>query len=189
MGNELLIQCPALREGDQATVSQNCIGVCLFCYHLSLTRRVIMAESLAIMGLASNIVSFIDFGLKLASGTRMILESIHGTTPEIRELELVVRNVERLNAEIIQQNVSGQTFSSDEQLILDMVQECDQLAGDIRKMMKKLIVRDGVRSKTLESGRVAFQVMRKHAEIDRLRNRLESMDEKLRRHITHVLQG
>jgi hypothetical protein len=147
-----------------------------------------MAESLAIIGLASNIVSFIDFGLKLASGTRMILESIHGTTPEIRELELVVRNVERLNVEIIQQKVPGQTFSSDEQLILDMAGECDRLAGDIRKVMEKLIVRNGARSKTLESGRVAFQVMRKHGEIDRLRNRLESLDEKLRMNITHVLQ-
>ena len=147
-----------------------------------------MAESLAIIGLASNIISFIDFGLKLASGTKMILESIHGTTPEIRELDLIVSNVERLNAEVTRKKDPGQTLSSDEQLILDMAKECDVLAGDIRKVMAKLIVRKGAWSKKLESGRVAFQVMRKHGDIERLRNRLDRLDERIRRNISHALQ-
>lgn len=148
-----------------------------------------MAESLAIIGLASNIISFIDFGLKLASGTRIVLESIGGTAPEIRELELVIQNVERLNEEIVRQKKDGQLLSPDEQLILDIAEQCSKLADEIRKLMKRLMMRNGARSKTLEGGRVAFQVMRKQKDIDRLRSRLESLEQRLRMNITHVLQG
>jgi len=59
----------------------------------TLSSKSTMAEVLAIIGLVSNILSFIDFGIKFASGTRNVRDSAHGTTTEVRELELIVEDV------------------------------------------------------------------------------------------------
>jgi hypothetical protein len=52
-----------------------------------------MAESLAILGLAANIISFIDFAFKVVAETRNIRDHSQSTTTEIRELELIVEDV------------------------------------------------------------------------------------------------
>jgi hypothetical protein len=52
-----------------------------------------MMEALAVVRLASNIVSFVDFGLRAVSEVRSIRNWIHGTTAETQELELIVDDV------------------------------------------------------------------------------------------------
>jgi hypothetical protein len=146
-----------------------------------------MAEALAMIGLVSNIISFIDFGLKVASGTRNVRSSLHGATADIRELDLIAADVQRYNDQVKQQKASGQQISEHEQHILDMVGECNTLVLELRKAIKTLKVRDG-RSKTLESGRVAFQTLWKQKDIDGLRTRLDSLDQRIRSHIEHILQ-
>lgn len=46
-----------------------------------------MAEALAIIGLASSIITFIEFGVEIITTTRSIWSSPDGKVPEIRELE------------------------------------------------------------------------------------------------------
>ncbi|KAI4694174.1 uncharacterized protein J4E84_002756 [Alternaria hordeiaustralica] len=70
-----------------------------------------MAEALAIIGLVSNIISFIDFGIKFASGARNVRDSVHGTTAEVRELELIVEDVKRYHERVKKQQASGQKLS------------------------------------------------------------------------------
>lgn len=146
-----------------------------------------MTETLAIIGLASNIISFIDFSLKLFSGIGIIRDSLHGTTPEIRELDLIVDDVHRLNAGVIGQKSAGQTLSKDELRILAMANEWENLATEIRKVIKDLRVRHDARSKTLESGRVVIQLLWKRGDIERLRNRLEDLDQRIRLNIKYAL--
>lgn len=45
-----------------------------------------MAEAMAIIGLVSNIISFINFGLKLASRACNVCELLHGTSIDIYKL-------------------------------------------------------------------------------------------------------
>lgn len=146
-----------------------------------------MAETLGIIGLASNIISFIEFGLKLFSGIGNVRDSLHGTTPEIRELDLIVEDVQRLNAGVIGQKSAGQTLSKDELRISAMANECENVATEIRKVIKDLRVRQGARSKTLESGRVVIQGLLKRGDIERLRGRLESLDQRIRLNIKYAL--
>lgn len=146
-----------------------------------------MAETLAIIGLASNIISFIDFGLKLFSGIGIVRDSLHGTTPEIRELDLIVEDVQRLNAGVIGQKSTGQTLSKDELRISATANECENVATEIRKVIKDLRVRQDARSKTLESGRVVIQGLWKRGDIERLRGRLESLDQRIRLNIKYAL--
>ena len=153
----------------------------------TLCSLLVMAEALAIIGLVSNIISLIDIGLKIASGTRDVRHSLHGTTADIHELDLVAADVQRYNDQVKQQKASGQNLSDHEQQILAMVGECDTLVIELRKAIKTLKIRDG-RSKTLESGRVAFQTLWKQKEIDGLRGWLDSLDQRIRCNVEHIIR-
>lgn len=147
-----------------------------------------MAETLAIVGLVSNIISFIDFGLKFVSGIGMVRDSQHGTTSEICELELIVEDVQRLNTEVIRQKSSVHSLNKDEMLILEMANECDRVATEIRKVTKNLKIRQEARLRTWESGRVVIQGLWKRGEIERLRGQLESLDQRIRDNVKNALQ-
>ena len=147
-----------------------------------------MAETLAIIGLASNIISFIDFGLKLFSGIGTVRDSLHGTTPEIRELDQILEDVRRLNARVIEQKSIAQNLSKEELRILNMVNECENVATEIDKVIKNLRVRHGARSKTLESGRVVIQGLWKRGDIERLQDRLDRLDQRIRQNIVYALE-
>lgn len=146
-----------------------------------------MAEALAIIGLVSNILSFIDFGIKFASGTRDVRDSLHGTTAEVRELEIIVEDVERYHAQVDKLRSNGQELSAHEKSIMGMVKYCRNIAEDLHKIIERLHVREG-RSKTLESSRVLFQGLWKQRDIDTLRERLEALDKRIRVNVEHIIR-
>lgn len=143
-----------------------------------------MAESLAILGLASNIISIVDFGLKLVSGARSVRDSLQGTTADVKVLELIVQDVRAFH----DQNLpAGKKLSKHELRILAMATECENIAQDLSKAIVALRVRTG-RSKTLESGRIAFQALWKQKDIEKLQSQLERLDIRIREHIYQVLK-
>ena len=146
-----------------------------------------MAESLAIIGLVSNILSFIDFGIKFVSGTRSVRDSLHGTTAELRELELIVEDVEKYNEQVEKQQASGQKLSGHEKRILEMVKQCRAISEELHKAIDRLHVRQG-RSKTLESSRVFFQSFWRQRDIISLQTRLQSLDMHIRQNIERIIR-
>lgn len=146
-----------------------------------------MAESLAILGLASNIISIVDFGLKVVSGTRSVRDSLQGTTTDVRVLELIVQDVRAFHDQNIRLRAAGNKLSKHELRILAMATECENIAQDLSKAIIALRVRNG-RSKTLESGRIAFQALWKQKDIEKLQSQLESLDIRIREHIYQVLK-
>ena len=146
-----------------------------------------MAEALAIIGLVSNILSFIDFGIKFSSGVRNVRDSLHGTTAEVQELELIVEDVERYHERVKIQQASGQKLSVHEKHILGMVQQCRNIAEELHKAIAKLHMREG-RSKTIESSRVFFQSFWKQRDIVSLRTRLEALDKQIRLNVEYIIR-
>ncbi|KAI0555886.1 hypothetical protein F4679DRAFT_578007 [Xylaria curta] len=147
-----------------------------------------MADPATIIGLVSGIISFVDFGLKIASGIKNVRESLHGTTAEIRELDMIVDDVRRSNTLVKKQQLSHKELSHEERSFLMMVEECEKLVGEIRKAINTLKIRDGARSKTLENARVVVQSLLKQDEIQALQSRLNNLDERIRRNIEKILQ-
>ena len=124
-----------------------------------------MADPITIIGLVSSIITLVDFGLKVVSGTKNVRDSLHGTTAEVRELDLIVEEVRLSNDLVKKQQSSGQKLSNGELHILAMVAECDQLVGELRKTINTLKIRATARSKTLESARVFTQTFLKLGDI------------------------
>ncbi|KAF2877567.1 hypothetical protein BDV95DRAFT_644940 [Massariosphaeria phaeospora] len=146
-----------------------------------------MAESLAIVGLASNIISFIEFGLKLVSGAKTLRESPHRTLPEISELETILHDVRTFNNEVLRQKSSGQQLSQDEQGILEMVKECNHLARQIQNLTKDLKVRPEARWKMWENGRTVCKVLMNREEMKDMQRRLESLSQRIKDNVRQSL--
>lgn len=142
---------------------------------------------MAILGLASNIISIVDFGLKLVAGTRSVRDSLQGITTDVRVLELIIQDVRAFNEQNLRLKAAGKKLSKHELRILAMATECENVAKDLSKAIIALRVRDG-RSKTLESGRIAFQTLWKQRDIEKLQSQLESLDIRIREYIYQVLK-
>lgn len=147
-----------------------------------------MADPITIIGLVSSIITFVEFGLKVVSGTKNVRDSAHGTTAEVHELDLILEDVRRSNDLVKKQQSSGSGLSDDELHTLAMVAECDKLVGQLRKTINTLKIRAGARSKTLESARVFTQSFLKKSDVQTLRSRLDGLDERIRTNVENIMQ-
>jgi hypothetical protein len=146
-----------------------------------------MAESLALLGLAANIIAFVDFAFKVVAETRNLRDAHQSSTSEIRELDLIVQHVQDHNANRLRENIDGIKLSRDEKNVLAMVQECERLAAELKEIIGTLKVREG-RLRTMESGRVAIRSVWKRKDLQSLQKRLESLDQRIRISVSHALQ-
>jgi hypothetical protein len=144
---------------------------------------------MAIIGLASNIISFIEFGLKIAAGARYARDSPHGTTEEVCELDLIVSDIRESNEAVVHwaNAPSSQRLSAHEKRILAMAHECENVAKELKETIRSLQMREG-RPRALEGGRVAFLGLWKQRDIESMRRRLEALDARIRVHIANALQ-
>lgn len=143
-----------------------------------------MADALAILGLVSNIVTFVEFGSKVVIGAKQIRDSGKGTPQELSELEKIVEDVRRSNSEATNHLSNGCT-SPDARRITAMVDDCEKICNQLRVLIKKLATRD---KSILESGRVAFQALWRKKDIQDLRDRLNALDERIRHNIQFAFQ-
>jgi len=147
-----------------------------------------MADPISIIGLVAGIVTFVDFGFKVISGSKSVRRSVDGMTPGISELDHCIKHIQSLNESIVRRRISGQAISEDEARIMSMVQESERLHSQLHQAINKLKVRAGARSKTLESGRVTLQSLWNHRDLQDLGKKLMSLDENIRSNIRFALQ-
>ncbi|KAF2656812.1 hypothetical protein K491DRAFT_757287 [Lophiostoma macrostomum CBS 122681] len=147
-----------------------------------------MAESLAILGLASNIVSFIDFGFKLISACNTVRDSVHGTLPELYQLDLIVQNIEIHSAQCRRQLENGQQLSEEEVNILAMTSECNRLVTKMQKKLDVLKMRENPRWKLAQHVRIGWVALRNSDDIESLGRQLERLDRHIRDNVRESLQ-
>lgn len=135
-----------------------------------------MADPFTVIGLVSGIITFIDFGFKVAGESKQIRTSAHGMAQDLKTLDFVMQDVRSSNEAVKKQLPPGRRHSDDEGRILAMVDECERVYLELRGIMDGLSVPDGSRSKTLKSVRIASRRIWKHTEIQELRDHLEQLD-------------
>jgi HAMP domain-containing protein len=145
-----------------------------------------MAEAFEIIGLASSIVAFVDFSIKLVSAVKAARDSVHDTLPEVHEIELCLEDVRHSNLRAIQGS-PGRHLSQGEKHIMAMATECERLAGELGEIVQKLKIRDGARFRTIESSRIALRVLRKGKDIEDLRRRIDNLDVRIRANVQLIL--
>ncbi|KAL2849870.1 hypothetical protein BJY01DRAFT_210429 [Aspergillus pseudoustus] len=152
-----------------------------------------MAEALAVIGVAANIAQFLEYGLKLVAAGKEAYDSKQGTTKAIRQIELVVEDIQNQSAEVLQSGspwrLTSQRANPDELAIQKYARQCIDISKELINLLRKLTVRDDAQFRVLESGRVALRTLRKQSEVLDLKTRLEDLDRKLRERLRKLLNG
>lgn len=146
-----------------------------------------MAEAFAIVGLASSIVAFVDFSLKIIAATRSVRDLGHCTIPQAHEIGVVLEDVRLSNLRATQAAVRGGSLSAAERHIMIMTTECERLEQELRAVVEKLKVNDDSRFRTLQSTRLALRMYRKEKDIENLYGRILGLDTRIRNNVQMIL--
>lgn len=98
-------------------------------------------DALGAIGLASSIITFIDFGYELISVARDIHGSVTGHSKENTRIEYLNTRMEALAADL-SAKTSTSTMTEDEKRLSELSGECLRLSRDLKKLLDKLKVAD-----------------------------------------------
>lgn len=144
-----------------------------------------MADPGAVIGLISGIITFVDFGFKVVGSMKQLKDAGKGTPQELAELNSVAADIRHFNKVVKSQIPKGRNPSKAEARILNMVNECEVLCGELGVLMKDLSARN---SSMLEFGRVAVKSAWRKSDIDGLRNRMVALGAQITANVQLTLQ-
>lgn len=107
-------------------------------------------DPLSIIGLVSNIISFIDFGRKLLTDVREIQNSAAGVTQDALTHGFIAQQMRDFTDKLIPLN---QSVDDEYKGIISLAKECRAAAADIQKLLDKIKPKDpGSRLRSWGSG-------------------------------------
>ncbi|PNP76022.1 hypothetical protein FNYG_10580 [Fusarium nygamai] len=128
------------------------------------------------IGLAGNILTFIDIGLKFVSQTKGIYDSQSNSTAENDNLSIMAtRFTTALSG--MQSKLPSGNLSKDERALKELVEECSNISGELQSLLAELKAKKPKSKRS--SVKAAFRDWRKKPEKDDLHKRLESSRQQL----------
>ncbi len=137
-----------------------------------------MADPFSALGLAGNILTFVDFTWKLLSGAHDIYQSQSGTSGQNAVLTLVARDVASLSDKVS----TGQGNSED---LRALATESQRVANEVLDALQKLKVKGPNTRWT--SFKVALKDIWNRAEIEDLEQRLSKLQVQVTAHVQHLM--
>jgi hypothetical protein len=126
-------------------------------------------DALAAVGLASNIISFIDFSCELITGAREVYKSGDGRTAENATLESILVDLEEFSQGLI---TDLKATTSNERALLRLSTDCLKLSQELSSVLAKLKTSGG--NMKWKSLRTKWTSMRKERHISSMESRLSS---------------
>jgi hypothetical protein len=127
-------------------------------------------DPLSAIGLASNIIAFMDLASKLISRTYEAYNSSTGTSKEITDLTQVIGDLQATARRLSNQVWPART--DDEVAVLNLSRKCQDLSNDIVDILTKLQMK-GRKSK-LKNIQVAWKTMREKGNLEAIEKRLNT---------------
>lgn len=150
-----------------------------------------MAEVFALVGLAANIAQFVEYSMVLISKVKEIYRSAEGAGKENLEIEMVVRDISNLGANIAaaaHQAGPRTKLSEDEKAIHDLAGSSKDIADRLLMSIRALKIGDDSHHRKLMSLRLAFRSIQKRKEVEELEKRLRRVQEQLSRRMIKTLK-
>jgi hypothetical protein len=139
-----------------------------------------MAEALAAFGLASNIVQFVDFGMKLILQGRELYSSAEGVSEENTSIEKIAVDINHMT-----QNLATGGTIYDEALEV-LVKECTRLSHDLLAVLDTLKI-DAEKNRRIEAVKKSLKSFRKKREIKDVYDRLCKTRDQVCSHLNFLL--
>ena len=140
------------------------------------------------LGLASNVVQFIDFGSKLISESHTIYKSASGSSTGSIELELIYSDLNELTKGLQSATQSNrQLLSADEAALRQLADSCSTVATELLNVVNTLKVDKNSKHRKWQSFRQAIKSVWKQADIDNLQKRLADFRAQLTLRLVAIL--
>ena len=140
-----------------------------------------MAETLAAVGLASNVLQFVDFAYKLISASAEIFGGATGSVQENNEIDVVTRDLQG------QISILIQAFkSSRDPDLSNLLQDCMEAATELHMLVESLQLKPGKRGH-IRSVVQAIRVLRKKGKITNLETRINRIRDGIMFHLNVIL--
>jgi hypothetical protein len=138
-----------------------------------------MAESLAAFGLASNIVQFVDFGMKLISYGRELYSSAEGVLKENNTIEKIA-----LDIKLMTQNLASGV--NHDEALQGLVTACNKLSHDLLAVLDTLKI-DTEKDRRMEAMKKSLKSLQKRREIKGIYKRLCKVRDQVCSHLNYLL--
>lgn len=142
------------------------------------------------LGLAGNIVQFVDFGWRLFHAAGEISSSALGSTYENQELGHIATHLQALCKKLRDSSrsdpVTGLSESADPEL-LTLARNCKSTGENLLMALQSLQAKDDGKAKRWKSFRVALKSVWKKKDIDSMCTLLEKYKSSVTLHLVHRL--
>jgi hypothetical protein len=148
-------------------------------------------EPFTALGLAGNVIQFVDFGMRLLSETHEIYQSSSGSPTGIIEIESIFQDLSNLGAKLKISSISPSKpsgISPEEQALVELAGSCKRLADDLLATIKDLKVNDGPNRKW-RSFRQGLITLWKKDKIDAVQKRLDNFRKQLSLQLLAILRS
>ena len=130
-------------------------------------------ESLAALGIAANIIQFVEFGHKLFSRSRELYKASDERVEESVELEIISKALKRLRDDLVAIPSSTTPQSQAEADLLPLTERCQSIANELLVALNELQVNGG--KGKWQCFRSALKRIWKSHEIDEMARKLDSI--------------
>ncbi|KAI1087116.1 hypothetical protein F5B19DRAFT_90074 [Rostrohypoxylon terebratum] len=137
------------------------------------------------IGLAGNIIAFLDFGYKLLSKSKDIYKSTTGTTTLNNELLSETRQLQGITEGLQMPGLAG--LSDQELALKQLAAECSTVSSDLARLIDDLKAKNP--NSKRESLRAAFRDWKKKDKKDELRSRLDRCRDQLNLQIVTLMRA
>jgi hypothetical protein len=137
-------------------------------------------DPLPALGLASNIVQFVDFTCKLISTTRELQLSQFGTKVEYMELQSITRNIQQLARQACPRDSPYSTIKSkNDETLRELSSQCQEVSEELLSVLESLSVRGMMKHERWESFYQALRSEWNKEYIEDLQLRLDRISHQL----------
>jgi hypothetical protein len=146
-----------------------------------------MAEAIAALSLAANIVQFIDFGTRVLSNGHSLYKSGSGrkVLDENQEIKIIAQSLNQLVQGLTSSEASTNPSSGVSQIEINLrklAAQCSDIASELLRAVGKLDVQG--KSGRWDSFRTALKSVLAESKIEKIRQRLDKFRQEI---IVHIL--
>ena len=147
------------------------------------------------IGLASSIITFIDFGCGLVSDAHEIYRSANGLTRDFEDVDLACERSKQIAQSIQSRVVTRRDYMTaddamtDNEVLQGLAKSCLGTANEIAEVLDKMRSKtDGKQTRKLKSLRKAFVQYRGKEKVEQLNQRLQTHRRDLSHHLIIMMR-
>lgn len=142
-------------------------------------------DPMSALGLAANIVAFVDFGLKVVKSATEVYRPAEGTTEDVQDTAIITNNLQSLMNRLRTPAIPVSTPEDFEKLVI-LAKNCSKICSELQDLIQSVSTsRAGSKAESL---RIAWKTVLKKGKLQALETRLEKYRSQVLNHIVVLIR-